>query len=186
MELEMKNKIRPLYSELQGYLSQAPDGSDPNKSTNDESLWQQFNITVDELSSVTNQDFGKFKINPLVGSYNSFIFISTYRQKVGGLISRLHGEYFFDEPAPFSGMPSTIITQTQHQAVSIQMLLDIQSKIDENLLKVEEKSKKEGFLKKFKSVLSTASNVNELIRICMKLASEFGLNIHDILSLWGG
>jgi hypothetical protein len=109
-----------------------------------------------------------------------------HRQKIGGLISNLHGEYFSDETPPFSGMPSTVITQTQQQTMSIQLLLDIQSKIDELLPSLEAGSKKQKFLDKFKSILSSVSNVNDLIGKCMKLAHEFDLNVQDILSMWGG
>jgi hypothetical protein len=76
------------------------------------------------------------------------IAVSTYRQKLGGLISWLHGKYFTDEPPPFSGMPSTVIIQVQQQSVSVQMLLDIQTKIDEALTKAKGE-KEQGFLKKF-------------------------------------
>jgi len=183
---EIKTIIRPLYSELQGYLSQAPTASRPEEAIGDESFWQQYNEAVEQLSSATKRDYNRFKIDPIGGEGRPFIRVNTYRQKVSGLISRLHGEYFSDEPAPFSGMPSTVITQTQHQAVSIQMLLDVQSKIDEKLSKSEKGSKEEGFLKKFKGILSSISNANELIRQCVKLANEFGLSVKDILALWGG
>ncbi|RKY72091.1 MAG: hypothetical protein DRP97_01120 [Candidatus Latescibacterota bacterium] len=186
MATEKKNEIRPLYSEFQGYLSQAPTTSKPNESIGDEALWLQYNGAVDLPSSETGRDYSRFKIDPIQGQYSTFIRIDTYRQKVGGLISRLHGEYFSDEIPPFSGMPSTVITQTQQQSVSVQILLDIQSKIDELLPNTEEGSKKQNFLKKFKSILSSVSNVNDLIGKCMKLANEFGLNVQDILSMWSG
>ena len=51
----------------------------------------------------------------------AFVRVLDYRQKLGGLIARLHAEYFYDEPAPFAGMPSTIIQQTQSQSIDIQM-----------------------------------------------------------------
>jgi len=185
MTAEIKNKLRPLYSEFQGYLSQAPTTSTPNDTTGDESLWLQYNEAVDLFSLEAAKDYSRFKIKPNQLKYSKFIQISTYKQKVGGLISHLHGEYFSDEIPPFSGMPSTVITQTQQQSVSVQLVLDIQSKIDELLPKIEEGSKKQNFLKKFKSILSSISNVNDLIVKCMKLAHEFDLNVQDILSMWG-
>ena len=187
MSIDMKNKIRPLYSEFQGYLSQAPTGSSSTDSISDDTMWNQYNEALKLLSDTTEKDYSRFKIEPkssTVGS-GSYVRVNTYRQKISGLISNLYGEYFSDETPPFSGMPNTVITQTQQQSVSVQILLDIQSKIDEMLPKVESGSKEESFLKKFKSILSSVSNVNELIRKCMKLAHEFGLNIQDILSLWG-
>lgn len=138
------------------------------------------------LSEVSNKDYSRFSIQPERDQVSNYIFISAYRQKLGGLISNLYGEYFSDEPPPFSDMPRQVITQTQQQSVSVQMLLEFQSKIDENLQKVENGSKEEGFLKKLKSTLSAVSNVNDLLRQCMKLGKEFGLNVQDILALWGG
>lgn len=189
MESEIKDKVRPFYSEFQGYLSQAPK-SDP-KSIGvifDEAIWNQYNLAVRLLSNVTKEGgYSRFKIEPIIDTMaGDSIYLDNYKQKLGGLISRLYAEYFSDEPAPFSGMPNTIITQTQQQNVSIQMILDIQSKIDEALSKSKKGSKEEKFLNKLKKILSSIRNVNELIREFMKLAKEFGLGPKDILSMWGG
>lgn len=188
MSIAIKNKIRPLYSEFQGYLSQAPTASSSTDSISDETMWNQYNEALKLLSDATEKDYSRFNIEPKSSrtSSGSYVRVNTYRQKISGLISNLYGEYFSDEIPPFSGMPSTVITQTQQQSVSIQIVLDIQSKIDEILPKVESGSKEESFLKKFKSILSSISNVNELVSKCMKLAHEFGLNVQDIISLWGG
>jgi len=174
-----KSTIRPYYSEFQGYLSQAPTALDSSDIISDESLWNQYNKAVDLLSTKTAIDYSRFKIE----TSERFIRISTYRQRLGGLISRLHAEYFSDEPAPFSGMPSTIITQTQQQSISVQMLLDIQTKIDEALTKSKD-DKEKGFLNKFKSALSSITNVNDLLSLCLKLAKEYGLTIQSLMSFW--
>lgn len=188
MAIEIKNKIRPLYSEFQGYLSQAPTSTNSTDSIYDEAIWNQYNDALKLLSEVVEKDYSRFRIDPQRSKHgsSSYIRVDTYRQKIGGLISNLHGEFFSDETPPFSGMPSTIITQTQQQSVSVQILLDIQSKIDEILPKVKSGSKEESFLNKFKGVLSSISNVNQLVSKFMKLAHEFGLNIQDILAMWGG
>lgn len=188
MSIEMKKKIRPLYSEFQGYLSQAPASSSTTDSISDETMWNQYNDALKLLSDAAEKDYGRFRIDPksYIQGSGSYVRVDTYRQKIGGLISNLHGEYFSDETPPFSGMPSTVITQTQQQTMSIQLLLDIQSKIDELLPNLEVGSKKQKFLDKFKSILSSVSNVNDLLGKCMKLAHEFDLNVQDILSMWGG
>jgi len=188
MSIEMKNQIRPLYSEFQGYLSQAPTSSGGSHTIYDEDMWNQYNDALKLLSKVAEKDYDRFRISPKPSSRSSSLYVPTdiYRQKIGGLISNLHGEYFSDETPPFSGMPSTVITQTQQQSVSVQILLDIQRKIDEILPKVESGSKEESFLKKLKSILSSISNVNQLVSQFMKLAHECGLNVQGILSMWGG
>lgn len=178
-----KQTIRPYYSEFQGYLSQAPKDSGPNDYLGDKAIWEQYNHAVDSLSTCANLNYSRFKIEPIPDDFGGFIRIATYRQKLGGLISRLHAEYFSDEPPPFSGMPSTVITQVQQQSVSVQMIVDISAKIGEALAKAKNDNEK-GFLNKLKSGLGTITNVNDLLKQCMKMANDYGLSIQDLLSLW--
>lgn len=178
-----KDKIRPLYSEFQGYLSQTPKLRDARDIV-DDSDWMRYNEVVKELNQIAGENYNKFLIKPEILNDHTIVLVSTYRQTLGGLISRLHAEYFSDEPAPFSGMPSTIITQTQQQSQSIQMYLDIQSKIDEAIPNFEDGSKEKGFLEKFKSSLNTASNVNDLFKLCFKLATELGVSIATLLKIF--
>ena len=112
---------------------------------------------------------------------------SEYRQKLSGLISRLHGEYYSDEPPPFSGIPGTINIQTQQQSqsVQVQILLDMQSLIYERLPKFQEGTPEKSFLEKLKSKLSSVSNVVELFSLCMKLAKDVGLNIESLFRIFG-
>jgi len=138
-------------------------------------------MAVKLLSETSSKDYSRFLIK---ATGEEYIFLSTYRQNLGGLISRLHGEYFSDEPAPFSGMPSTVISQTQQQNQSIQMYLDIQNKIDHAIQNIEDESKEKKFLEKFKSTLSTASNVNELFKLCFQLAKEYGIRIVTLLKFF--
>ncbi len=106
--------IRPIYTELQGYLSQAPN-KDKVSTIYDANLWEHVNHAIDELGIASEEDYGHFKMiaqrsgQRRIPSLN----VDTYRTKLGGLISRLHGKYFSDEPGPFRGMPSTVISQSQ-------------------------------------------------------------------------
>jgi len=116
----MKEKVRPIYSELQGYLSQAPK---KNKGLIFESsMWEQHNQTIDELNNITGKNYDRYKVEVKSIDWNRtmrrVIYSQSYRTKLSGLILRLHGEYFSDEPPPFSGMPSTIISQQQVQSQS--------------------------------------------------------------------
>ena len=128
-----KEKIRPIYSELQGYLSQAP------KKDNvffEEAVWERYNTTIHELNDVSGKNYDSYLVNPRKWGEDLAVEVLDYRTKLGGLIARLHGEFFADESAPFSGMPTTIISQSQrqNQSFQIQMLLEIQSKIDEKII----------------------------------------------------
>lgn len=177
-----KEKIRPLYSEFQGYLSQAPEAKAAMTRIYDEDLPEHYNVAVKLLNSITGEDYGRFFVVP--NENFGHVEVNTYRQKLGGLISNLHGTYFADEPAPFSGGPSTVITQSQQQSQFIQMVLDMQSKIDEKMPHFSDGSKEKDFLQKLKSSLSSISNVTQLLNQLFKLAKEFGLNIGGISQIF--
>ena len=118
-------KIKPLYGELQGYLSQVPVPKEPGEIAIDASVWNQYNHSVDLLNEISQEDFSRFKIQPSKGVYGDYIPILWFRLKLGGLILHLHRKYFSDEQAPFSGMPTTVITQSQQENQSVQILLEV-------------------------------------------------------------
>lgn len=143
----MKDKIRPLYSELHGYLVEAPLATDV--SSYDTILVENLNKLIDKISAITTEKYERFKVRiisartTLPGYSTPADFqIQEYRSHLSGLIANLHGQFFSDEPPPFSGMPNTVInaTQMQSQSVDIQLILTIQSKIDEQLSKFPEGS----------------------------------------------
>ncbi len=176
-----KEAIRPIYSELQGYLAQAPDEG----STRDMGVWGDYNETIKELNSLTEKSYDKFNLTPTRGGGGSqYLMYDVYRGKLGGLIARLHGEYFSDEPAPFASMPSTIINQTQSQSQSVQVkiLLEMNDLINEKLGKAEGKEKT--FLEKIKAGLSTVKNAGELITLITAAAKTVGIPIDQLASIF--
>lgn len=190
MEEEIRDKIRPIYCELQGYLFQAP--GTPEKGSGslffENAVWERYNKTIDELNDISSKDYSGYKVSPEYhsGFQTNAVGILDYRTKLGGLIARLHGENFPDETVPFGGMPSTIITQTQQQTQSfqIQMLLEIQSRIDEKIPKFDKDSKERNFLEKIKSSLSSVKDVSQLITLLLKTGNEIGLTISQILNMF--
>lgn len=192
MPSEQNNKeaIRPIYSFFQGCLSQTPNKDERNRTTYSSDIWDMVNSKIEDLNKVTQRDFNLFKLKPKISSstsHSEYLEIETIRVKLGGMISELHGRYFSDEPAPFSGMPSTIINQTQqqNQSVTVQMLLDVQSKIDQNLSKFEEGTKQKKFLQKVRSSLSSIKDAVGLISLLTNIAKEFGLSIDDLKNIFG-
>lgn len=183
--MEQKEKIRPIYSELQGYLSQAPDVK--TSVTYESDLWEQYNSTINELNNISGNNYDRFKISPKNDGSGEFrMKIVSYRSKLSGLISRLHGELFSDEQPPFSSMPSTVISQTQQQSQSfqVQLLLEIQSKIDEKLNELEPEDKKRGFLEKVKGALTSVHNTAELIALILSTGQQFDLTIKELWELF--
>lgn len=181
-----KEKIRPLYSELQGYLAQAPEAKNTSDGISSSQVWSQYNGCVNLVQKITEKDYSRFEIQAETANDSVLVRVIAYRQKLGGLVAALHGEYFSDESAPFSGMPNTIIQQTQHQnqSVNIIMLLSIQSKIDEKLSQFPEGSKEKSFLQKLKGTLSGISDVTQLLAQLTKIAKDFGLSVNDLSKIF--
>ena len=50
MTERINQSARPLYSEFQGYLSQAPSSENARDSTSDEALWQEYNDPLPDLA----------------------------------------------------------------------------------------------------------------------------------------
>jgi hypothetical protein len=185
MLMAMKDKVRPIYHELQGYLSQAPrEGYAIFK----RSTWEQINQRIGELKDITKKDYDGYKMKELetTQSGQQCMGSEDYRANLAGLISRLHGEYFSDQPPPFAGMPSTMITQqqTQDQTTHVQILLDIQSKIDEKLSECPDGSTEKTFLEKVKASLSGVGNVTGLLSLISKTAEEVGLSVEQLSKLF--
>lgn len=181
-----KEGIRPIYSELQGCLAQAPMKTDKNRVIYAESLWEQYNKTVDELSGISEENYSQYKIIPQRGQ-RFFVDIDDYRGKLGALIARLHGQYFHDEAAPFSDMPSTNINvnQQQSQSVQIEIAIEMTELITKKLSEVPAGSKERSFLEKVKGTLRTVRTVPQLITLLIATAHEFGLSIDQLKNLLG-
>jgi hypothetical protein len=179
-----KEVIRPFYSEFQGLLSQSPDVNGSVKSLYDENLWEHYNQTITELNKITGKNYDRFKLQPKRGQSHFYLDIATYRGMIGGLISRLHGEYFSDEQVPFSGMPTTIINQSQTQNQSIQMLLEINDLLHEKLNKADPGSKEKTFLEKIKGSLSGIKSVSEFVLLLITTAKSMGITIDQLASLF--
>lgn len=184
----MSNKlpIKPIYTELQGYLSQAP-AVDKVSYLRDPSIWEQLNNTIDELNKVSGQDYNKFKITNIRNdSGEPYIENLDYRSKLNGLIMRLYGEYFDNETSPFSGTPSTVVNQSQSQSQTAQiaLIMDFQSVIDKKLYGSELEGKEKSFLEKVKESLTTVKSTTEVINLILTLGKSMGITIDQIIKLF--
>lgn len=179
---DIKNKVRPIYSELQGMLSQAPK-VDGYMYRDQKELWGRFNYLLKKLQEITeDEEYINLEIKPRLDENELIVTASEYRGKVSGLISRLHGTYFYNEQAPFSGAPAQVISQVQnqHQSTQVVMLLEIQDRISQQIQKFEEGSKERGFLETIKSKLSTVKDAIEFAKLIVITAKDFGLDIDKI------
>ena len=116
-----------------------------------------------------------------------YLDFDNYRQKLGGIIARLHGEYFSDETPPFAEMPSTIITQSQsqNQSLQVQLLLEVNDLIHKKLSTVPEGSKEKTFLEKVKASLSSVKDISQLVTLLITTAHQVGMTIEQLKTLFG-
>lgn len=182
-----QDQVRPLYKDLQGYLSQLPLPDEKNDTLykEKEDVWNNYNALIDELNNATGKNYSNFKINVRHdGDWGPTVDLVTLRTCLGRLISRLHAEYFDNEPIPFGGSPSTVITQTQSQEqnIDIRFYIDLGSKIDEKLKSVTDEKEK-GFLQKFKDILPTLKSGMDILKASVDLAREFGLATDQLSNL---
>jgi len=186
MNEEVKEKVRPIYEELKGYLAQCPP-VDKAYYLYNSYYWTQIEGCIQQLNEITGKDYSKFKIT-LIPSRNrdgEHIENSEYRSKVNGLIMNLKGTYFNDDN-PFGGSPMVSVNQTQ--TVQVTMAVEITEMISKQLygenaknLKPEEKS----FLEKVKAALPTIKSAAELLALVIKTAQASGLDIHTAASALG-
>lgn len=185
----MRDKVRPIYSELQGILSQAPDNKGHSLSKSDSELWDRFNSLVDMLADTTkDESFKDFKITPQSQTWENghnhvYVTVQTYRTKISSLISRLHGSYFSDEQAPFSGQPGLAITNNNRQevnvAVTIQLGIDLQKAMDS--AKTQEEK---GFIEAVMEKAATVRSYIEFLVLVLNLANQFGITPERVLALF--
>ena len=177
-----KDNLRPLYSELQGLLSQAPKAEWLGKVEHlkvPKLILDHYNECVNNLINFTQDDhYARFFVEDDIPSI--------YRTKLSGLILRLYGKYFSDEQAPFSGTPSTVISQSQQQSQMFQVELQqqVKNKIDEQLRKLEPEDTKRGFLEKVKGFLKSVRSGPELITLILETATEYGVTLDALKGLF--
>lgn len=181
-------KIRPVYQELQGYLSQTlwPKGSYDNMEF--DPICPQINSVIDELNSLTDLSYDKFKIDFMPGEWNSkCVLITTVRIKLGGLIDKLHGEYFHDENRPFSGTPQTVISQSQIQSqnINIALLLDINTRVTTKLQDADLKPEEKTFLETIRDSLVGMNSAIDVISTIINTASKLGITVSVVKMLLG-
>lgn len=187
----MKENIRPIYSGLKGYLVVVSD----EKNIWDEaatSICDQLNETIDELNSVTGQDYSRFKVNTRVVSWNfgtTRIVVDTlvYKNNLSGLINRIQGEFFSDEPTS-PNQTGVVINnnQTQSQTQTLAITLEFQEKLLSQIPKYAEGTKEKSFLEKLKSSLSSVKTLTDILSNVLKIGGDLGLNpatIHTLLGL---
>ena len=185
----MKDKIRPIYSELQGILHQAPE-KDQSIYNEDKRLWEKFNELLDSLKTITNDgSYESSKLVPIHGDGYSYVSGQMYRTNISGLILKLHGTYFSDERPPFSGPEPANVTQTQFAAQSQNVSVEVAVQIGMDLQKALEKAEtpeEKSFIEGLKSKIGTVKSYADFLLLVVSTAQAYGITLENIEKLFKG
>lgn len=181
-----KQTIRPVYTQLQGFLYQLPTLKE-DYTLSDNSIWEHYRFILKKLSTLTQEDFGEFDVQLERSENGSYLHNSQLRVKIGSLISQLQGKYFPEDAAQLSGTPITSINVTQSQQQSQQqiqkMLVDFSDYLGEKINNTDEPTEK-SFLEKLKSLVHTVTSYSQLAVLIAKTAQESGLTVEKLKSIF--
>lgn len=177
VDMDKQTKVQPIYDGLIGILGNAPTQGLISKE-----VWTLYNWHITKLEQATNASYEEFKA--IAGDYDDGgVPPNIFRPTLNSLINYLHGEYFPNDPLPFSGTPALSVhnNNLQHQSqsttVTIQQFTQL---IDKKLPFYEEESKERSFLEKLKGTISNAKDASEIITTVLALAQTYGLGIEAL------
>lgn len=184
--MEIKNQVRPLLGRLEGYLKNPPLGisGDIYEST----VWEQYNRSIQELNNVTGEDFDGFLLHPklsLYGQHEQIVSSETFKFSLSGLIEELKAHYFNDELKSDNNTGIHISqSQSQTQEMHIQILLDMQSLIDQKMQKFPNACKERTFLEQAKGTLSGVKDVSDLLTKTISIAKSVGISVAELYQIF--
>lgn len=96
----IKEELKPIVAELKSYLEHLPKDAPFDEIIEEPQIWEQYNASVDSICKITGKNYSTFSVETIKenGIVLPLVRLAAYRQKLGGLISRLEIEYFSDKP----------------------------------------------------------------------------------------
>ncbi len=125
-------KIRSIYGDIKGLLSQIPQSD--KESYVVAFVVNGFNKTIDELSQITDTDYSRYKITREViapSAHREIYYINPVRIQIGRVISRLEEEYGFGRENDRQSPNIAIFNKNQNE-VSLKIDYTINELIDKN------------------------------------------------------
>lgn len=180
---ETAKKIKIIYEELLGYMSQIPSSKD-SPYLHGQNIWAPYEDKLVQLEEILGQNLSSYRLALDHEWDPPRISTIEYRTKMNGLIMRLRAEHFPDLDAPFSGSPRMVVNQSQNPSVQVSILLEIQSTIDKQLYDQKTTADEKSFLKKVKDSLGTVRDVASLVALIAKTAADFGISPETIFKLF--
>ena len=178
-----KEKIRPLYKRLCGYLSEVSD--DFIK----EDVWQRYNQTVDQISIVCEKNYTFHKIIPkALRNGHLSVYGNSFRTTLSGLITELEATYFHDETQNQAYTTGIHISQNQQQVqtLAVQIVLEAQDLVYNRSTEYKEGTTERTFLDKLKESLAGVRNATDLLKNALQIAKDLGLSPDSIFQILFG
>jgi hypothetical protein len=122
-------RIKSIYGEIAGILSQLPLTTQSSAAPG--SVGIQYNAAIDELTSLTNTDYARYKLttsDAWMGDRRNYDMTIT-RTKMGSVVRRLEEEYGLGANASQVQSSPVVVTVNQNQQVTISVT-PIQNLID--------------------------------------------------------
>jgi hypothetical protein len=178
-----KELLRGPYSELKGYLLEAPTDRNISNDGSARMIQKQVSECINEINTITEKDYNRFKVITVPGGSGVYIDGSGFRLNISSLINRLHGEYFAEEKNPLDGTPSTIINTHQIQSSHIELLVNLNNTLDRQIEESQNLEHKT-FLEKLKKGISSLSNIQDIFKTTFKIAKDSGISIEEIQNIF--
>lgn len=113
-------RIKSLFGELKGYLEGLPtDRSGPF--IVEMETGNNFNTAIEELSTISETDYSRFKIPGIDGRTSGSLSIRIVKPKMTGIVSRLGEEYGFGQTDHSSTSPSIVIFNKNQSEISLEI-----------------------------------------------------------------
>lgn len=190
----MKEKIKPIYLQLMGILSQMPTFSAAFTIFSTSEIWENYNSVIDKLNTTSGKNYDEFKVIPktqlYMGTNRPVVNGTLFRQQINGLINHLHGEYFQEDKMPFSGEPQNVFEQNQvvSQSSNLQVVMVTILELQEKLIKKESEfpvdSAEGKFIKILKDSLKNVKSNIELINLILQTAISVGLSLDKLKTIF--
>jgi hypothetical protein len=179
-----REHIEISYRKLIGLLSELPRAGGY---VNDSRVWGLYNKIVEGLESDSGKKYTEFKLEPRPG--DDYIMVDTMRATLSTLIHAVNAEFRLEKSTPtFGGGPSTVITQSNNQDVSVEvvqsLVLDIQAQLVAKEHEYKDGTAEKTFISKVKAGLKTVKSTAELMTLVLTTASTLGLSLHQLAALF--
>ena len=191
-------RIVIIYSRLEDQFHALEGGSEDRLIVDGPCL--QFKITLDELRSLTNRDYGSFMPNSWLDSDGHLVcHTKDLRTQIGGLLGELRPiympgavPYFIKESQPVAVSVNTSVNQdinvTQEVEVTLNIVYQVALKLEGIENSFDYGTPERNFITRLKGGLNTVKNYANLMALIMIIARDVGLDVnslHDILRSLG-